>query len=111
MPLLKNNVLISDTWIHAGNDDQLPEAGDVIVSFARLLSDFETLAKRPGKLGVVYSNAQRAEALSTFLPRLSVVVLAFPAFNDGRAYSIARQLRDFGQTAQIDCKRCSCLQA
>ena len=71
------------------------------MSFARLLSDFETLAKRPGKLGVVYSNAQRAEALSTFLPRLSVVVLAFPAFNDGRAYSIARQLRDFGYRGEL----------
>ena len=30
MPLLKNNTLISDTWITAGAEDQLPEAGDVI---------------------------------------------------------------------------------
>ena len=101
MPLLKNNTLISDTWIHAGTEDQLPEAGDVIVSFARLLRDFETLSKRTAKLGVVFSNAERAEALATFLPRLSVIVLAFPAFNDGRAYSIARQLRDFGYRGEI----------
>ena len=101
MPLLKNNVLISDTWIHAGTDDQLPEAGDVIVSFARLLKDFDTLSKRQGKLGVVFSNVERAEALSTFLPKLSLVVLAFPAFNDGRAYSIARQLRDFGYRGEL----------
>lgn len=101
MPLLKNNTLISDTWIHAGAEDQLPEAGDVIVSFARLLRDFETLSKRTGKLGVVFSNVDRAEALTTFLPRLSVVVLPFPAFSDGRAYSIARQLRDFGYRGEI----------
>ena len=101
MPLLKNNVLISDTWIHAGAEDQLPEAGDVIVPFSRLLREFETLSKRSGKLGVVFTTVERAEALATFLPRLSVVVLSFPAFNDGRAYSIARQLRDFGYRGEI----------
>lgn len=101
MPLLKNNVLISDTWIHAGAEDQLPEAGDVIVPFSRLLREFETLSKRSGKLGVVFTTVERAEALATFLPRLSVVVLSFPAFNDGRAYSIARQLRDCGYRGEI----------
>jgi len=101
MPLLKNNTLISDTWIHVGLDDQLPEAGDVIVPWARLLREFELLSRRTGKLGVVFTNADRAEALATFLPRLSVVVLPFPAFVDGRAYSIARQLRDFGYRGEI----------
>ena len=64
MPLLKNNTLISDTWIHAGADDQLPEAGDVIVPFASLLREFESLSKRSGKLGVVFSNVDRADALA-----------------------------------------------
>jgi uncharacterized protein (DUF934 family) len=101
MPLLKNDALIPDTWIHAGAEDQLPAAGDVIVPFARLQADFETLAKRPGKLGVSLANNDRAEALSTFLPRLSAIVLAFPAFSDGRAYSQARQIRDFGYRGEL----------
>jgi uncharacterized protein (DUF934 family) len=101
MPLLKNNTLISDTWIHAGAEDVLPEAGDVIVPFARLIKEWETLSQRAEKLGVVFPNAGRAEALSLFLPRLSAVVLPFPAFNDGRAYSIARQLREFGYRGEL----------
>ncbi|MBI3674275.1 MAG: DUF934 domain-containing protein, partial [Rhizobiales bacterium] len=101
MPLLKNDTLIADTWIHGGLDDQLPEAGDVIVPFARLLREFDQLSHRPDKLGVAFSNIDRAEALSTFLPRLSLVALPFPAFNDGRAYSLARQLRDFGFRGEI----------
>ena len=101
MPLLKNNTLISDTWIHAGAEDQLPEAGDVIIPFARLLRDFEQLSKRSGKLGVVFTNVDRAENLATFLPKLSVVVLPFPGFVDGRAYSIAWQFRDFGYRGEI----------
>lgn len=101
MPLLKNNTLISDTWIHAGLDDQLPEAGDVIVPFGRLLTEFESLSQRAGKLGVAFANNDRSQALSTFLPKLSVITLDFPAFNDGRAYSIARQLREFGYRGEL----------
>jgi len=101
MPLLKNNTLIADTWVHAGANDALPATGDVIVPFARLLGEFDALAKRAGKLGVTFGNADRAEALSTFLPRLSLIQLPFPAFSDGRAYSIARQLRDFGFRGEL----------
>jgi uncharacterized protein (DUF934 family) len=101
MPLLKNNTLISDTWIHAGADDHLPEAGDIIVPFARLLKEWEALSQHNGKLGVQLGNVDRAEALSMFLPKLQVIVLPFPAFNDGRAYSIARQLRQLGYRGEL----------
>ena len=101
MPLLKNNALISDTWIHAGAEDQLPEAGDAVVPFARLLKEWETLSQRSGKLGVNFTNAGRAEALSVFLPKLSLIVLTFPAFVDGRAFSIARQIREFGYRGEL----------
>jgi uncharacterized protein (DUF934 family) len=101
MPLLKNNTLISDTWLHAGADDAIPNAGDVIVPFARLLKEWEALSQRAGKLGVQFGNVDRAEALSVFLPSLSVIVLPFPAFGDGRAYSIARQLRDMGYRGEL----------
>ena len=85
MPLLKNNTLISDTWIHAGVDGELPNAGDVIVPFVRLLKEWESLSQRDGKLGVELGNVDRAEALSMFLPRLSAVIHPFPVCNDGRA--------------------------
>ena len=101
MPLLKNNTLISDIWIHAGADDQLPEAGDVVVPFARLLADWGNLSQRSGKIGITLSNADRAEALGPFLPKLSLIILPFPAFNDGRAYSIARQIREFGYRGEL----------
>lgn len=101
MPLLKNNVLISDTWIHAGAEDELPPSGDVIVPFARLLEEWGELSARPAKLGVHFANTDRPEALATFLPRLSVIVLPFPAFGDGRAYSIARALREMGYRGEL----------
>ncbi|MFN4143173.1 DUF934 domain-containing protein [Aestuariivirga sp.] len=101
MPLLKNNAIVSDTWLHAEAEGDLPNAGDVIVPFARLLKEWGALSERSGALGVRFGNTDRPEALATFLHRLSVIVLPFPAFGDGRAYSIARKLREMGYRGEI----------
>ncbi len=101
MPLLKNNVLVPDTWIHADAESQLPSAGDVTVPFARLLKEWGELSRRRSRLGLRLSNTYRPEALGTFLPGLSLSVLPFPAFNDGRAYSIARALREMGYRGEL----------
>ena len=60
-----------------------------------------TLSQRNGKLGVELGNAGRAEAMSTFLPKLSVIVLPFPAFSDGRGFTLARHLRTNGYTGRL----------
>jgi uncharacterized protein (DUF934 family) len=101
MPLFKNNTLIAETWLHVEVEGDIGAEGDVIVPFARLLKDWEALAQRKGRLGVRLGNVDRAEALATFLPKLSVIVLPFPGFNDGRAYSIARQLREMGYRGEL----------
>ena len=101
MPLLKKNALVSDIWIHADAEGELPNAGDVIVPFARLLREWGALSQRSGRLGVQFGNADRPEALASFIPTLSVIVLPFPAFNDGRAYSIARKLREMGFKGEL----------
>ncbi|WP_421694958.1 DUF934 domain-containing protein [Aestuariivirga sp.] len=101
MPLLKNNVLVPDSWTHAEAEGELPAAGDVSVPFARLQTDWDTLSSRPGRLGLRFSNTDKPESLANMLPRLSLIVLPFPAFNDGRAYSIARSLREMGYKGEL----------
>ena len=96
MPLLKNNAFITDIWLHLGAEDALPEGGNVTIPFSRLKNEWESLAKFPGQLGAVLSNTDHAEDVAHFLPHLALVVLPFPAFVDGRAYSIARQIRLLG---------------
>jgi uncharacterized protein (DUF934 family) len=39
--------------------------------------------------------------LTLFLPRLALIVLPFPAFTDGRAYSLARQIRETGFVGEL----------
>jgi uncharacterized protein (DUF934 family) len=101
MPLLKNGNFTEDRWIRPEAADPIPETGDVLVTYARLLSDWQALSSRPGKLGVVFASIERAEALTLFLPRLSLIVLPFPAFSDGRAYSLARQIRNLGFAGEL----------
>jgi uncharacterized protein (DUF934 family) len=101
MPLLKAGRFVADEWIHLGEDDAIPPDGDITVPFARLAADYEQLAARPGRLGVQMPNSERAEALALFLPNLGLVILPFPAFTDGRAFSLARQLRGMGYTCEL----------
>ena len=101
MPLLKDGRFVPDEWIHLGPDDDLPPDGDVTVPFARLAAQYEHLSARPGRLGVAVPNSERAEALRLFLPNLGLVILPFPAFTDGRSFSLARQIRGLGYGCEL----------
>jgi uncharacterized protein (DUF934 family) len=101
MPLLKNNTLVADSWVHVGTDGALPSGSDVIVPLPRLLAAWDELAAREGRLGVQLGNVDKPEALAHVLSRLSLIVLPFPAFNDGRAYSLARKLREMGYAGEL----------
>ena len=101
MPLLKNNAFIEDNWVHLGAEDPLPEGGNVSIPFSRLKDEWESLAKFPGQLGTLLSNTDRAEDVAHFLPHLALVILTFPMFVDGRAYSLARQIRLLGYRGEL----------
>lgn len=69
----------------------LPQ-GDVIVPLAFWQSHRDALRAR-GNAGVWLAPADDPAALAGDLDRLAVVAIDFPAFTDGRGYSIARLLR------------------
>ena len=101
MPLLKDNQFVTDDWLRLDDEATAPAEADVIVSFARLLREYEALSHREGRLGVELGNDQRPSVLDAFLPGLALIVLPFPKFADGRAYSQARQLRQHGFTGEL----------
>ena len=104
MPLLKNNQFIDDSWLRLSDDEAIPQSGGIIVSFARLLREFEKLSSRDDQLGVEFTNAESVSVLETFLPKLSLIALSFPKFGDGRAYSQARHLRQLGFKGELRAK-------
>ncbi len=53
------------------------------------------------KGAVELSNTDDPAALAPHLGALTLIRVAFPAFNDGRAFTIARRLRGLGYTGRL----------
>lgn len=94
MPLVKDNSIIEDSWIHIADGEDAPLDAAIIVSADRWLADRASLVHRNGAVGVRLRNDQSPEELGEDLHRFGVVALEFPAFKDGRAYTQARLLRE-----------------
>jgi uncharacterized protein (DUF934 family) len=63
---------------------------------------FVTLTDLPAHQGAVdLSNTDDPEVLRPHLADLGLIRVAFPAFNDGRAFTIARRLRMMGYTGRL----------
>ena len=101
MPLLKNNAFVEDDWVHLADDQPVGSLTKVTVTAERLVRDWDELVRLPGLLGIRLSNTTREFDLNPYLPQLALIVLPFPAFNDGRSYSIARQLRLDGYQSEL----------
>jgi uncharacterized protein (DUF934 family) len=99
--LIKERRRVADSWrlLSRGPEGELPEVpaqGDVIVPLALWLARREELLSRAeaGTLGVWLDANEGPEAVAGDLQRLALVAVNFPKFADGRAYSIARLLRE-----------------
>ncbi len=80
-------------FVAVADDAALPAEGGAIVSLARFSRERETLLARNAPIGVRLKPDESPEALGDDVQRLSVVVVEFPAFSDGRGFSWARILR------------------
>lgn len=94
MPLLDANGFRPDPWRRIA-------AGEAATGEAVLvgLEDLSTAIAGRGKaqrIGVEVANTARLPELSPFIGHIDLVAIAFPAFGDGRAFSLARQLREAG---------------
>lgn len=84
-----------DRWRSLGCDADIAQAGlrdHVLIDLEQWLA---LRGSWPAALatGVVVPNSADVDTLATDLPRLRLVVLQFPKFTDGRAYTQARLLR------------------
>jgi uncharacterized protein (DUF934 family) len=93
MQIIKDREIVEDNWLHLDDDAELV-AGNVTVSKARWLSDKDSLVKHDGQLGLRLKNDDSLQEIAADLKYFSLVALNFPAFTDGRSYSLARLLRD-----------------
>ena len=93
MPLIKGGRFVADPWRPVADDEPVPDAPRLIISCARWLGEHDTLAAVPAQLGLRVPNDVAVAKLAGDLERFALIVLEFPRFTDGRAYSQARLLR------------------
>lgn len=103
MPLLKHGRLVGeDAFQPVADDAALPASGAVLVTYARWQAEKEHLSGRNDPLGIVLPNNLDVRDFGAEAERFDLIVLQFPKFSDGRAYSQARLLRErFGYKGEL----------
>jgi uncharacterized protein (DUF934 family) len=82
-----------DAWTKLDGDAALPD-GPVVLPKARWLAERNALAGRNTPLGLLIAPGDSLDDIAADLPRFALIALAFPKFTDGRAFSLARLLRE-----------------
>ena len=99
MPLLDRNGSREDRWTRS--------EGAAIGNIPAALVPWEVLVEALDRqepeqvVGVILPNSVPFSALAPFLPRLALVAITFPAYADGRGFSLARQIRRAGFAGEI----------
>jgi uncharacterized protein (DUF934 family) len=100
MALISDGRFIDDAWRRLADEETVPKTGKAIVSLTRLTHALD--AHGPGlDLGVIVPNTTEPAALLDALPKLGLISIAFPAFADGRGFSLARLLRRAGFKGEL----------
>ena len=96
MPLLENGTIVEDQWVDRTSDcdADVTESCAVIYGLEEWQENRETLLKRNAPLAVKLPNDVRPDVIADDLDRLAMIVVDLPAYNDGRAYTQARRLRE-----------------
>jgi uncharacterized protein (DUF934 family) len=87
MKVIKDRKIVEDAWRLVKDDE--PAGAHAIVSLARWNAERESL---PAPTGVLLTSADSPDDVED-LAKAALVAVEFPAFTDGRGYSIARMLR------------------
>ena len=94
-PIWRDGAFHPDTWRRFDPGETLPASGEpLLVPLGAFLAEAEKFVCYSGLLAVEVSAGEPVAPLEPYLWRLSMVVLAFPKFSDGRNYSAARLLRE-----------------
>lgn len=86
----ENGSFYEDSWntlVEGGE-----RTGDLIIGFADY--DVDDWSSHQGRLGLSVDAGDDIEAIAAKLDRFDLIVVNFPSFADGRAFSIARLIRD-----------------
>ena len=94
--LIKNFELVNDTWCYGESDGA--SSCSRIVTQKQWQQEREALMQKSGAIGVKLSGETDLfdSGLLPYLSRINLIAIEFTAFTDGRGFSLAVQLRQYG---------------
>jgi len=103
--VIRNRQLVADNWLQldakrwlqVGEDGLVPDfpvGADLLVPLELWRLRREDLSARAGGLGLIVEAWADPESFADALPQLQLVAIRVAQFADGRAYSLARLLRE-----------------
>jgi uncharacterized protein (DUF934 family) len=101
MTLYKSGEFIEDHWRNATPETPAADESGVVLSLQAWKAARESLAGTNHPLGLRIEAGEMVDDLLADLPRFSMIALVFPKFNDGRAFSKAKLLRDHGFGGEV----------
>jgi phosphoadenosine phosphosulfate reductase len=94
MPVWKAGGFVADDWRVVADDAPLADGGQAVVSLKRWRSDRAALAARTAPLGLAIAPGETWTDVAADLARFPLIVVTIPKYADGRAFSVARLLRE-----------------
>jgi uncharacterized protein (DUF934 family) len=94
MAFYKDSAFSIDGWLRLEDGKEVPQDGHVILTLDQWQNYQAAQPNANTPLGLFLPPNILLESLSIDFSRFSLIALQFPAYTDGRAYSMARQLRD-----------------
>ena len=101
MAVFANGAFVSDPWRMPGADGHVATGSHAILTLAQWREHWTTFAGASNPIGLLLEPGAPLAELAADLKRFALIVLAFPKYTDGRAYSMAHQLRDMGYGGQL----------
>ncbi len=94
MAIYKHGAFVEDSWRAIVEGEGAPAAGGVIFPLDWWKAERQAFDGSHVKLGLRLAPNTRLEEIAQDIPRLALIVLEFPKFGDGRAFSQASLLRE-----------------
>ncbi len=99
MPLIRDGHFTQDDWTPVADDEPFAAGAKAVVSLKRFI---ENGAR--GIIGVEIPNNADIKQLQPHFSALELIAVQFPAFNDGRGFTLARRLRRLGFKGELRAK-------
>lgn len=86
-------IVTDDQWVYVPAGEQVPAHGHVVLRRDAWLASRDALADRAPRIGLLLAPGEGLAPVLGDLTSLGMIALEIPRFTDGRAYSLARALR------------------